>query len=196
MRSCSPEFMQRIEKLVNAAGGLPPAGTRGALKPLVQGIARQTCHKEKTIYHLLQTLRLERSVILGAENSTPERPIPTVVRECLSAPDPLALANEAVEEGWTTRQTRQEATRRRNGHTPPQPRFVENPLSLALKNLSDQIPLNPAASVVAAMTRQWEGGWGQDQGLLDELIETRNWLDELIRGIQPLVISCAVNQST
>lgn len=113
--------MRRIEKMVNAAGGLDGATKRGALRPLVQAISHQTCLKQGTVYKLLGVLRLEREV-LGTENIQ-ERPQPSIVMEALAAPEEqrVALVLRAIEEEWTAEQVRQEAAKLKasNGEPPP-----------------------------------------------------------------------------
>ena len=81
----------------------------GKHKDLVKFIAGQTCLQSSTIYQLVQTLNLEKKL---SEYS--EKPQPGVLIQCLSAPDPLALAKQAIEEGWTVEQTSQEAKRLKN----------------------------------------------------------------------------------
>jgi N6-adenosine-specific RNA methylase IME4 len=115
-KACSVEFMRRIEKMVHAAGGLEDATKRGALRPIIRAISGQTCLKENTVYKLIRTLSLEKDVqkvICGTANNLDEKPWPTILAECLQAPDPVTLARKAFEEEWTAEQTRAEALRRR-----------------------------------------------------------------------------------
>lgn len=107
--------------MVAAAGGVEGATKYGALRPLVKTISAQTCLKERQVYDLLGALRLERDVLRISANA--ERPQPSILVECLPAPDPLALACRALEEEWTAEQVRQEAARLRAaaaaGDAPP-----------------------------------------------------------------------------
>jgi hypothetical protein len=50
--------------------------------------------QQRTVYQLLQILELEKSVLKHAQLS--EHPQPSILTQCLSAPDPVALAIEAI----------------------------------------------------------------------------------------------------
>ncbi len=93
-KACSAEFMRRLERMVTAH--------EGKHKDLVKFIAGQTCLQSSTIYQLVQTLNLQNEL---SEYS--EKPQPGVLIQCLSAPNPKALAIQAIEEGWAADQTRQ-----------------------------------------------------------------------------------------
>ena len=75
------------------------------------------------------------------------------------------------------------------------PVFQMDPLSQALSDLVRQTKRKSAASVVRVMQKQYDGGDGFDVTLKDELVRVRDWIDELIRGIEPLIVSCAVNSN-
>ena len=82
----------------------------GKHKDLVKFITHQTCLKPTQTTQLLREIELEKSLI----SEISEKPHPSILIECLSAPDPKALAIKAIEEEWTADQTRQEAKRLKN----------------------------------------------------------------------------------
>ena len=94
---CSAEFMRRLEKLVQAGNGRTH-------KDLVKFIASQTCLTRDTIRNNLRALALKAEMGVTAQNDT----WPTILTESLDAPDPLALATQALEEGWTVVRVRAE----------------------------------------------------------------------------------------
>ena len=95
-KACSVEFMRRLDKLVQAGNGRPH-------KELVKFLVRQTCLGQSQINDLLRVLELENEL-----SGYPEKPQPTILVECLGAPYPVALATQAIEEGWTAAKVRQE----------------------------------------------------------------------------------------
>jgi hypothetical protein len=132
--------MRRIEKMVQAAGGLEAATKPGALRPLVQMISHRTCLRQSQVYDLLRALKLEQEVF-RVTGIPPERSQPTTFIEALRAPDPVALATRAIDEEWTAGQVRLEAARLRmaasnGGEPPPLPKgrygtiVVDPPLGL------------------------------------------------------------------
>lgn len=112
-KACSVEFMRRLEKMIKAAGfnGHERPAKRGEVRPIVKMIAGQICLKESTVYDLVRVLGLANA-IRGTANISDEQPWPTILSECLAAPDPEQLALEAIENGWTAEQVRAEAKRR------------------------------------------------------------------------------------
>ena len=80
-----------IERMVEAH--------EGKKQDLVKFISGQTCLRPSTIYQLVQVLSLGNEI---SEYS--EKPQPGILIQCLSAPDPKALAIKAIEEEWTAKQ--------------------------------------------------------------------------------------------
>ena len=85
------------------------AAHEGKHKDLVKFISHQTCLQERQVYNLVGGLNLEKEVL--QVTAITERPQPTIFVESLPAPNPKALAKQAIEEGWTAQETRQEARR-------------------------------------------------------------------------------------
>ncbi len=81
----------------------------GKRKDLVKFISGQTCISPHTIRHLVRSLELKTKIAVTGHLT--EEPQPTILVEALAAPDPEALATQAIEEDWTADQTRQEARR-------------------------------------------------------------------------------------
>ncbi len=102
-KACSAQFMKRIEGMVEAH--------EGKHKDLVKFIAGQTCLKPRQVQQLVKGYQLEQEITQLPAFSVGERIQPTIYIECLGAPDPVALATQAIEEDWTADQTRQEARR-------------------------------------------------------------------------------------
>jgi N6-adenosine-specific RNA methylase IME4 len=112
-KACSAEFMRRIERLVVASEGQKR-------KDLVKFISQQTCISPPQIRRLIRVVELGKTIDI---DRFPERPQPSVLMEALQAPDPVALAVQAVEEEWTVERVRVEAAKlnANNGHEPPPP---------------------------------------------------------------------------
>jgi len=88
------------------------AAHEGKHKDLVKFISHQTCITPHTIRQLVRSLELKTKVSVNGRLT--EEPPPTILVEALAAPDPEALAIQALEEDWTAKQTRQEARRLKN----------------------------------------------------------------------------------
>lgn len=71
-----------------------PYEPHGKHKDLVKFISHQTCLKPDHTNKLLRVLELEKTSV--PTNS--EKPHPDILIECLTAPDPKALAIQAIEE--------------------------------------------------------------------------------------------------
>lgn len=118
-KACSAEFMRRFERLAVAAGWQPHA-KRGRLKPVVQALSHQFCLDDMTIYHLLEGIVLQKRVISVTGNT--EVPHPTILTEAVRAgPQAEQVAKQAIEEGWTAKQVRQEVRRLKTVESPPLP---------------------------------------------------------------------------
>ena len=74
---------------------------------LVKFIAHQTCISPMQIRKLVRVLELKTIVI----DRFSEEPQPSILAEALTAPDPEALAIQAIEEGWTAKQVREEVAK-------------------------------------------------------------------------------------
>lgn len=108
--------MRRLERMVEAH--------QGTRQELVKMLSHQTCIQPRQVYNLVKAIDLQKE-ILQVPTIT-ERPQPTILIECLPAPDPVALAKVAIEEEWTAGQVRLEALRQnaeaQGGHeTAPAP---------------------------------------------------------------------------
>ncbi len=90
------------------------AAHEGKHKDLVKFIGHSTCLQERQVYDLVNGLSLKKEVLRISSIPQPERIQPSIYIECLGAPDPVALAKQALEEGWTADQTRKEAKRLKN----------------------------------------------------------------------------------
>lgn len=73
---------------------------------------------------------------------------------------------------------------------PVGPRWQPDPLTEALSDLARLTRETPAAEIVARMRGQHAAGTGFDRELVDELIRVRSWIETLISGIEPLVVTC------
>ena len=80
----------------------------GTQKDLVKFIAGQTCISPIQIRSLVRVLELKKTIV---NNHFSEEPQPTILVEALQAPNPEESAIQAIEEGWTADQARQEARR-------------------------------------------------------------------------------------
>ena len=109
-KACSAEFMRRLEGMVEVH--------EGKHKDLVKFINHQTCVTPQHVNLLLRSIELRNK--LNDIIHFSEEPQPSILIECLTAPDPKALALQAIQEGWTVEQTRQEANKlkaiQQNGH--------------------------------------------------------------------------------
>ena len=85
----------------------------GKHKDLVKFIAGQTCLGTRQVQDLVRGYQLEQEITRISAFSEAERTQPSIFIACSGAPDPVALAKKAIEEGWTAEQTRQEAKRTR-----------------------------------------------------------------------------------
>ena len=65
-------------------------------KDLVKFIAHQTCINPHTVRQLIRTLELKEKV--SDTGRFQEEPQPSILTEALSAPDPVAMATQAIEE--------------------------------------------------------------------------------------------------
>ena len=110
-KACSVEFMRRIQRLRDASEGQKP-------KDIVKFISAQICISTPNVRKLLRVNDLAKTIHM---DRFPGSPWPSILRECLSAPNPEALARRAIEGEWTAEQTALEASRLRasNGHPPP-----------------------------------------------------------------------------
>ena len=95
-KACSADFMRRIERMVQSH--------EGKHKDLVKFITHQTCISPNQIGRLLRTVKLKEEICVNAHFT--EEPQPTILVEALSAPDPVAMATQAIEEEWTVKQVR------------------------------------------------------------------------------------------
>ena len=87
-KACSAEFMRRLERM--------GAVHEGKHKDLVKFISHQTCISASQVQRLVNTFGLREKIRDIADLS--EDPYPSIFIECLSAPDPEALAIKAIEE--------------------------------------------------------------------------------------------------
>ena len=81
-----------IERMVEAH--------EGKHKDLVKFITHQTCISPMQIRKLVRVLELKTIVI----DRFSEEPQPSILAEALTAPDPVALVIQAIEEEWTAKQ--------------------------------------------------------------------------------------------
>jgi len=88
------------------------AAHEGTHKDLVKFISGQTCISPHTIRYLVRSLELKTKI--ADIGHLTEEPQPNILVEALVAPDPEALALQAIEEEWTAEQTRKEARRLKN----------------------------------------------------------------------------------
>ena len=72
-------------------------------------IAHQTCISPSQIYRLLQVSELGKEIRVNAKIQ--EEPQPTILIEALSAPDPVAMATQAIEEEWTAKEVPEEVAK-------------------------------------------------------------------------------------
>ena len=72
----------------------------------------------------------------------------------------------------------------------PQLKDTIDPLFHALGEVAKAMRKRPAVEVIAELRQQYDGGDGFDIQLQHELVSMRDWLDVLINGLQPLIVSC------
>jgi len=77
------------------------AAHEGKHKDLVKFIAGQTCLGIRQVQRIVSGYQLQQKITTLPSFSETERTQPTIYQECLSAPEPEALAKQATEEGWT-----------------------------------------------------------------------------------------------
>jgi hypothetical protein len=87
----------------------------GKHKDLVKFIAHQTCISPGHISKLVRVVKLKDEISVNAD--FPEEPQPTILHEALSAPDPLAMATQAIEEEWTAKEVREEVAKQKEART-------------------------------------------------------------------------------
>ena len=105
--SCLEHSLPSIERMV--------AAHEGKHKDLVKFIAHQTCISPGHISKLVRVLKLKDEISVNAD--FPEEPQPTILHEALGAPDPVALATQAIEEEWTAKEVRQEVSKQKEAAT-------------------------------------------------------------------------------
>jgi hypothetical protein len=54
----------------------------------------------------------------------------------------------------------------------------------------------PATKVIADMKAQYDGGQGFDVGFKEELVRLRDWLNAVIEGVEPFIVTCEINRSS
>lgn len=117
--ACSATFMRQFEKLARQSGWEPGKGKRGFKKHTVEALSHHFCLKSAQIYQLLKAAELAPAILDIKNNG--EVTHPSILVEAARSTDPVATATQAVEEGWTAAQVRQEVTRQRLANTPPIP---------------------------------------------------------------------------
>lgn len=65
----------------------------------------------------------------------------------------------------------------------------------ALSNLFKASKATPSSRYLANLQQMFDQGTGIDEGLKDAFVAIREWLDEVIQGIDPFIVSCEVNHS-
>jgi len=83
----------------------------GKHKDLVKFISHQTCINPIQIRQLIRVLDLKEKICVNT--SFQEEPQPTILVEALPAPDPVAMATQAIEEEWTAKEVRAEVAKQK-----------------------------------------------------------------------------------
>lgn len=71
---------------------------------------------------------------------------------------------------------------------------ILTPSTKALIELGRLSRSESAASIISDLRKQYANkGVGVDAAFMDELVRLRNWLEEIIEGVEPLIVSCEVH---
>lgn len=74
------------------------------LKERVRIICSQTCLSRVQVQQLLRVIELQKQLDMNCWVTN--KPQPTILVESLRAPDPVALATQAIEHDWTAERVR------------------------------------------------------------------------------------------
>ncbi len=101
----------------------------------------------------------------------------------------IAAAKEVAGEVTTAAMLRLAPTKKRKKHKKWEP----NPLAKAIQDAANLSRIESAAMWLRDMKKQYEAGNGLDRTFKDELVQLRDWLDEVIDGVEPYIVSCETN---